>query len=163
MPRVGVLTPEASGYLDLAREAGGKPIPRGLPEVRPAGGVALHREWVADRVQISCSGNDLDALLISALEPAELAGSLIAALRLDLPAVLATPLASPFTIALAALGFAPFTGDPAGVAVRLAGFGSPSSRELIEGFSLANALRAGLSAGGRPELPAHLPPLAREA
>src|SRR5919199_831164 len=163
MPRVGVLTPEASGYLDLVREAGGKPIPLGLPEVRPAGGVALHREWIADWVQIACSGNDLDALLISAVEPAELAGLLIAALRLDLPAVLATPLASPFTIAHAALGFAPFIGDPAGVAVRLAGFGRPGSRELVEGFSLANALRAGLSVGAGPELLVHLAALAREA
>ena len=162
MPRVGVLIPEASEYPDLVREAGGEPVPLGSPLIHPAG-IALRREWVADWVQISCSGNDLDVLLISTDEPAELAGSLIAALRLDLPAVLAAPLASPFAIALAALGFAPFTEDPAGVGVRLAGFGSPSSRELIEGFSLANALRAGLSAGAGPELLVHLAALAREA
>jgi dihydroxy-acid dehydratase len=162
MPHVGILTPDASGYSDLVREAGGEPVPLGLPLMRLAG-VALHREWIADWVQVSCSGEDLNALLVSAVEPAELAGSLIAALRLDLPAILATTLASPFTIALAALGFAPFTADPATVAVRLASSGSPGSRAMVEGFSLANALRAGLSAGAGPELLVHLAALAREA
>lgn len=162
MPRVGVLSPEESEYPDLVQEAGGEPVPLGLPLIRPAG-VALHREWAADWAQISCSGEDLDGLLISAAEPAELAGSLIAALRLGLPAILAAPLANPFTIALAALGFASFTEDPARVAVWLSGSGSPSSRELVEGFSLANALRTGLAAGAGPELLVHLAALAREA
>src|SRR5918911_812357 len=162
MPRVGVLSPEVSEYPDLVQEAGGEPVPLGLPLIRPAG-VALHREWAADWAQISCSGEDLDGLLISAVEPAELAGSLIAALRLGLPAILAAPLANPITIALAALGFASFTEDPARVAVWLSGSGSPSSRELVEGFSLANALRTGLAAGAGPELLVHLAALAREA
>ncbi len=138
-------------------------MPLGLPRVRPAGGVALHREWVADWAQISCSNLDLDALLVSAAEPAELAGSLIAALRLDLPAVLAAPLASSFAVALAALGFSSFDINPAGIAVRLANLCGPRSSELVEGFSLANALRAGLSAGAGPELLVHLAAIAREA
>jgi dihydroxy-acid dehydratase len=162
MPRVGVLTPEASSYPHLVREAGGEPVPLGLPVIYPTG-VALRREWVADWAQISCSGEDLDALLISAADPADLTGSLIAALRLDLPAIVAAPLANPFTIALAALGFAPCTGDPARVAVWLAGSDSPGSRELVEGFSLANALRVSLAVGAGPELLVHLGALAREA
>ncbi|MBV9454152.1 MAG: hypothetical protein JOZ19_08565, partial [Rubrobacter sp.] len=162
MPRVGVLTPEASAYPHLVREAGGEPVPLGLPVIRPTG-VALRREWVADWTQISCSGEDLDALLISATDPAELAGALVAALRLDLPATVAAPLANPFIIALAALGFAPFTGDPIRAAVWLAGTGSPGSRELVESFSLANALRVGFSVGAEPELLVHLGALAREA
>jgi dihydroxy-acid dehydratase len=162
VPRVGILAPEASAYPDLVREVGGEPVPLGLPRVRPAGGVALHREWVADCAQISCSNLDLDVLLLSAAEPAELAGSLIAALRLDLPAILAAPLTSSFAVALAALGFASFSQNPAGVAIRLANLHGPRSRELVEGFSLANALRAGLSAGAGPELLVHLAAIARE-
>ena len=163
MPRVGILAPEASAYPDLVREASGEPVPLDLPRVLPAGGVALHREWVADWAQISCSDLDLDVLLVSAAEPAELAGSLIAALRLDLPAVLAAPLTSSIAVALAALGFASFNQNPAGVAIRLANLHGPRSRELVEGFSLANALRAGLSAGAGPELLVHLAAIAREA
>src|SRR5919199_2316639 len=108
MPRVGVLSPEESEYPDLVQEAGGEPVPLGVPLIRPAG-VALHREWTADWAQISCSGEDLDGLLISAAEPAELAGSLIAALRLRPPAVLAAPPANPLTLSPAAFGFASFT------------------------------------------------------
>ncbi|MCA1848731.1 MAG: hypothetical protein LC704_07060, partial [Actinobacteria bacterium] len=65
MPRIGVLAPAVSGYTYLVREAGGEPVLLDLPEARPAGGVALHREWVADWAQISSAGEDLDALLIS--------------------------------------------------------------------------------------------------
>jgi dihydroxy-acid dehydratase len=133
-----------------------------LPEMRPVGGVALHREWVADLAQISCSARNLDALLVSASEPADLAGLLATTLRLDLPAVVAAPL-SPFTVALAALGFAPLGEDPAEVVVRVARAGNPRSRELIDSFSLANALRAGLALGAGPELPVHLAAIAREA
>jgi dihydroxy-acid dehydratase len=162
-PRIGVFDPAVSGYADLVREAGGETLFLGLPGVRPAGGVALYREWVADWVQISSSGKDLDALFVSTPEPAELAGLLVAALRLDLPAVVAAPPASPFTVALAALGFAPPTKDPVDAAVELAGEGGPRSRELVGGFSLANALRVGLSLGAGPELLVHLAAIAREA
>jgi dihydroxy-acid dehydratase len=134
----------------------------GLPTDLPTGGVALHREWVADWAEIFCSNNRLDALLVSATEPAELAGLLLAALRLDLPAVV-VPAKDPFGIALAALGLAPLVGDAAQIAVELAKTGHPRSRELVEGFSLANALRAGLAAGGGPELLVHLAAIAREA
>lgn len=133
----------------------------GLPVERPAGGVALHREWVADWTEAFCSTNKLDALLLSATEPAELAGLLIAALRLDLPAVV-VPTNEPFAIALTALGFAPLDEDPAEVAVELARTGQPRPRELVEGFSLANALRSGLALGAGPELLVHLAAIARE-
>ncbi|MDX6378997.1 MAG: dihydroxy-acid dehydratase [Rubrobacteraceae bacterium] len=134
----------------------------GLPTDLPAGGGALHREWVADWAEIFCSNNKLDALLVSATEPAELAGLLMAALRLDLPAVV-VPATDSFGIALAALGLAPLAGDAAQIAVELAKTGCPGSGELVGGFSLANALRAGLAAGGGPELLVHLAAIAREA
>jgi dihydroxy-acid dehydratase len=134
----------------------------GLPVERPAGGVALHREWVADWTEAFCSTNKLDALLLSATEPAELAGLLLAALRLDLPTVV-VPTNEPFAIALTALGFAPLDEDPAEVAVDLARTGQPRPRELVEGFSLANALRSGLALGAGPELLVHLAAIAREA
>lgn len=134
----------------------------GLPMDLPAGGVALHREWVADWAEVFCTVNELDALLLSAAEPAELAGLLIAALRLDLPAVV-VPAGDPFSVALAALGFAPLDGDAAEIAVGLASTGRPRPSELVEGFSLANALRAGLASGAGPELLVHLAAIAREA
>ena len=133
----------------------------GLPTERPAGGVALHREWVADWTEAFCSTNKLDALLLSATEPAQLAGLLVAALRLDLPTVVVST-NSPFTVALAALGLAPLDEDPARVAVELARTGRPRPRELVEGFSLANALRAGLALGSGPELLVHFAAIARE-
>lgn len=134
----------------------------GLPTDLPADGVALRREWVADWAEIFCSNNEIDALLVSAMDSAELAGLLIAALRLDLPAVVA-PTKDPFGVALAALGLAPLTGYTTELVVELARIGRPRSRELVEGFSMANALRAGLAAGGGPELLVHLAAIAREA
>ena len=134
----------------------------GLPMDLPSGGVALCREWVADWAEVFCSNNEIDALLLSAAEPAELAGLLIAALRLDLPAVV-LPAEGPFSIALAALGFAPLTGDAAEIAIDLARTGRPRPSEVVEGFSLANALRAGLASGAGPELLVHLAAIAREA
>ena len=143
-------------------EAGAEPMVLGLPMDLPTGGVALRREWVADWAEVFCSNNELDALLLSAAEPAELAGLLIAALRLDLPAVV-VPAEDPFSVALAALGFAPLAGDAAEIAVELARTGRPRPSELVEGFSLANALRAGLASGAGPELLVHLAAIAREA
>ena len=162
-PRVGVLAPDGSGCPDEILAAGGEPAPIALPVARPPGGVALRREWVADLSQVACSGEDLDALLLDDAEPAELAGMLAAALRLNLPAVVAAPLGSSFTWALAALGFAPLIGEPSGVAVEVARAGGPRPRELVEGFSLANALRAGLAMGAGAELLIHLAAIAREA
>jgi dihydroxy-acid dehydratase len=134
----------------------------GLPTDLPAGGVALHREWVADWAEIFCSNYGIDALLVSAIEPAELAGLLMAALRLDLPAVV-LPKADPFGVALTAMGLAPLTGNTIEAVVELAKTGRPRAGELVGGFSLANALRAGLAAGGGPELLVHLAAIAREA
>ena len=162
-PRVFVPIPsEALLYIGPILEAGGEPMVFGLPVERPPGGVALRREWVADWAEAFCSTNKLDALMLSAAEPAELAGLLIAALRLDLPAVV-VPARDPFTIALAAMGLTPVAGDAAKIAVELAAKGGPRPRKLVEGFSLANALRAGLAVGGGPELLVHLAAIAREA
>ena len=161
-PRIFVPVPsEALEHIDSILEAGGEPVVLGLPTERPAGGVALHREWVADWTEAFCSTNKLDALLLSATELAQLAGLLLAALRLDLPTVVVST-NSPFTVALAALGFVPLDEDPARVVVRLAKTGRPRPRELVEGFSLANALRAGLALGSGPELLVHLAAIARE-
>ncbi len=161
-PRVFVPIPsEALFYVGSIMEVGGDPMVFGLPE-RPTGGVALRREWVADWAETFCATNKIDALLLSAEEPAELAGLLIAALRLDLP-VAAVPVRDPFSIALAALGLTPIMEGAADIAVELAGSGKPRPRELVEGFSLANALRAGLASGAGPELLVHLAAIAREA
>jgi len=149
-------------YLDSILEAGGEPMVLGLPMDRPAGGVALYREWVADWAEAFCSTNELDALLLSATEPAELAGLLVAALRLDLPTVV-VPAKDPFAVALAALGLAPLMGNAAEIVVELTRTGRPRPRELVGGFSLANALRAGLAVGAGPELLVHLAAIAREA
>jgi dihydroxy-acid dehydratase len=162
-PRIFVPVPsEALVHIDPVLEAGGEPMVLGLPTDFPAGGVALRREWVADWTEAFCSGNEIDALLLSATEPSELAGLLIAALRLDLPAVV-VPSKDPFAITLAALGFAPLAGSPAEIAVELARSGRPRPGELVEGFSLSNALRAGLASGAGPELLVHLAAIAREA
>jgi dihydroxy-acid dehydratase len=97
---------------DLVREAGGEPVSLVLPGARPKGGVALVREWVADAAQISCSQEHLDALLIAAGEPEELAGLVLSALRLNLPTVAAPPRDAHLFATLAALGLAPLAANP---------------------------------------------------
>jgi hypothetical protein len=55
-PRIFVPVPsEALGYVGPILEAGGEPMVLGLPTERPVGGVALHREWVADWAEAFCS------------------------------------------------------------------------------------------------------------
>ena len=157
VPRIGV--PDSQDRADAVREAGGEPVALPLLEAYPEGGVALAREWVADVAQVFAA--NLDALLLDAELPEDLAGLLLAALRLDLPAVHPAS-ETPLSVALAALGLAPLAGDPATVVVGLARHGGPRPRSLVENFSLANALRAGLSAGGGPELLVHLSAVARE-
>jgi hypothetical protein len=72
--RIGVLSAGDTDLPDRAREASGEPVPLSLPAGRPMGGVTLVREWVADVAQISCSRERLDAVLLAAEEPEELAG-----------------------------------------------------------------------------------------
>jgi dihydroxy-acid dehydratase len=161
-PRIGVL---ATGALDLAdrvHAAGGKPVPVTLPTARPTGGVALAREWIADAAHISCSSEHLDALLAAAEEPEELAGLVLAALRLNLPTVVNPPRDACLFAALAAFGLSPLAADPAEVAVEIAGGGGPRPLELVEDFALANALRAAFSLGDGPETIVHLSAIARE-
>ncbi|HET7269918.1 MAG TPA: dihydroxy-acid dehydratase [Rubrobacter sp.] len=116
---------------------------------------------MADLVEISCSGKDLDALILDAARPEEIAGMLVAALRLDLPTVCVPPSGTPFYAALVALGLTPVSGELVSIAVE--GDEGPRPHELVDNFSLANALRAGVAAGCGPELLVHLAALAREA
>ena len=133
-----------------------------LPDARPRGGVALAREWVADAAQISCTNEHLDALLIAAEEPEELAGLVLCALRLNLPTVAAPPRDARLSATLAALGLAPLVASPSEVVIEVARSGWPRPLQLIEDFSLANALRATYSLGDGPETIVHLSAIARE-
>jgi dihydroxy-acid dehydratase len=138
-------------------------VPLRLPPSLPEGGVALAREWLADLVEISCSGMDLDGLLLAASSAEELAGMLVAGLRLDLPTVCAPPAVPPLSATLVALGLAPGIGDPANTAVSILESDGLRPRMLVDDFSLANALRAGVAAGGGSENLVHLAAIAREA
>jgi dihydroxy-acid dehydratase len=162
-PRIGVLSAGASGLTDRIREAGGEPVPLVLPKARPKGGVALVREWVADAAEISIAPEHLDALLIAAEEPEDLAGLVLSALRLNRPTVAVSPRDVRLFAASAALGLAPLAADPAEVAIETARAGEPRPLELIEDFSLANALRAAFSLGDGPETIVHLSAIARES
>jgi dihydroxy-acid dehydratase len=106
---------------------------------------------------------DLDGLLLDASSADELAGMLVAALRLDLPTVYAPPASPPLCASLVALGLAPGAGDPAATVVSLTESNGPRPRGLVDNFSLANALRAGVAAGGGPVILVHLAAIAREA
>jgi dihydroxy-acid dehydratase len=135
-----------------------------MPTIRPAGGLALAREWVSDLVEMRCSGVDLDGILLHAERMEDLVGMLVAALRLDLPTVCAPPAASPsLSASLVGLGLAPGMEEPASTAVSLAEKDGLHPHGLVDNFSLANALRSGIAAGGGPELLVHLAALAREA
>ena len=162
-PRVGVLGLGTRGYADLVREAGGLPLASELHAASPSGGVALRREWVADQAEAFCSANAAGAILVVPCRPEDLMGFLLAAVRLDLPTVVIRDDFSPFDVVPYALGFAPIGGNPVEIVVETARSGGPRARRLVDNFSLANALRAGLSAGAGPELPVHLAAVAREA
>src|SRR5215208_3335251 len=162
-PRIGVPFFEPSGLPDAIYDAGGEPVPLRLPSSVPEGGVALAREWLADLVEISCSGMNLDGLLLGASSADELAGLLVASVRLDLPTVYAPPASTPLCAALVALGLAPVAGDPATTVVSLTESYGQRPRGLVDDFSLANALRAGLAVGGGPVILVHLAAIAREA
>lgn len=153
---------------DAIREAGGEPALISFPAAPLEWGVALAREWTSDAAHLELLNSGADAILLPEGPPEELAGQLSAALRAGVPAVLdvdpSRPL-TPFLAALAALGLAPMSGEsaPAGVAAEVGRTGKPTARRLVSSFSLANALRAGLSLGGGPEIMLHLAALGREA
>ena len=88
---------------------------------------------------------------------------LVAGLRLDLPTVCAPPAVPPLSATLVALGLAPGIGDPANTAVSILESDGLRPRMLVDDFSLANALRAGVAAGGGSENLVHLAAIAREA
>lgn len=107
---------------------------------------------------------ELDGLLLHAERMEDFVGLLVAALRVDLPTVCAPTSAYPsLSAALVGLGLAPAVEDPANTAVSLAGNDGLHPHGLIDNFSLANSLRAGVAAGGGPELLVHLAALAGEA
>ncbi len=147
---------------DAVYEAGSEPIPLRLPAARP-GGVALARSWISDLATISCANEQLDAILIPPGNPEETFGILIAALRLNLPTVCAPPSNVPMFASLASLGLAPLSGQPSDVVAALARDGGSAVRDLIENFSLANAVRAAAAAGGGVETLVHLSAVSREA
>ena len=162
-PRVGVLGLATSGYGSLVQEAGGFPVRQELLGRIPRGGLALKREWVADQAEVFGSPLKLDALLVGPARTENLAGLLLAAIRLDLPTVFAPSGTHPFDFVPHALGCTSWDEEPAEVVVEIARSGEPRPSDLIDNFSLANALRAGVAAGGGPELLVHLAALAREA
>ena len=158
MPRIGVST---AAQAEKVRDAGGEPVEIDLPEVRPAGGVTLAREWVADTAEVYLATAKLDALLVDARRPEELVGLFLASLRLDLPTVVARR-NDVYAGAFTALGAVPLREDAAKAVVEASAKGEPRLGELVGNFSLANALRVGLSMGGGPELVVHLSAIARE-
>ena len=162
-PAVGIPHFGPSDHPDTVSVAGAEPVPLHLPTARPHGGVALAREWTADVAQVLCAESGPDALLLASGRPEELFGMLLAAARLDLPTACAAPPGTPLAATIAALGFGPLRGEAAGVAAEIARAGGPRPSGLLDNFSLANALRAAVAAGGGPELLVHLSALAREA
>jgi dihydroxy-acid dehydratase len=106
---------------------------------------------------------DLDGLLLDASSAEELAGMLVASLRLDLPTAYAPPASQLLCAVLVALGLAPGVGDPAATVASLTENDGPRPRKLVDNFSVANALRAGVAAGGGPVILVHLAAIAREA
>ena len=162
-PRIGVVGLATSRYASLIQAAGGRPIRRELLGTIPRGGVALKREWVADQAEVFASIARLDALLVGPARTEHLAGLLLAAVRLNVPTVFGPAGDGPFDTLPYALGFASLDAEPAELVVRIARSGGPRFRELIDNFSLANALRSGVAAGGGPEVLVHLAALAHEA
>ena len=162
IPRIGILGLATSSYASLVQEAGGRPVRRELLGTIPRGGIALEREWVADQAEAFGSLARLDALLVGPAKTEDLAGLLLAAVRFDLPTVFAPANTQPFDVVPHALGLASSDAEPTEIVVQIARSGGPRSRELIDNFSLANALRAGVAAGAGPELLVHLAAVARE-
>lgn len=172
-PRVAV--PETAPELAQAvREAGGEPVGMPEPPTSPEWGVVLAREWLADSAHLWLASSGAGALLIPGGPPERLAGLVASALRAEIPAVIEAPLGgplgsepAPFSAGLAALGLVPFSAEgpvsSVQTAVELGRSGKPTARRLVSSFSLANALRAGLSLGGGPETVLHLSALGREA
>jgi dihydroxy-acid dehydratase len=114
-------------------------------------------------VEISCSDEDLDGLLPDTDRPEVLWGMLVAALRLNLPTACAQPSDPHLFATLHSLGLVPGAGKPGSVVVSIVERDGPRTSGLVDNFSLANALRAGVAAGGGPELLVHLAALAHEA
>lgn len=172
MLRVGFPDQASPDLADRIREAGGEPVPILIPAPPEEWGVTLAREWVADAAEVALSNagastgaaGKLDAFFIDDSRPEVLAGLFTAALRLDLLAVCVSAPVEPFTVALAGLGLVPLKkGNAVEAGVEAARFGFPRAGRLSGSFPLTNALRAGLAAGGGPEVIVHLAALANES
>ncbi len=161
-PRIGVPFFEPCGLPDAVYKAGAEPVSLRLPSARP-GGVALAREWISDLATVSCADERLDGILIPPGNSEETFGLIVAALRLNLPTVCAQTRNVPMLASLVSLGLAPLNGQPSDVVVALLRGRGPGVRDLIENFSLANAVRAAAAAGGGVETLVHLSAVAREA
>ena len=168
MLRFGLPDNASPDLPDRVREAGGEPVSARVPAPPPEWGPALVREWVADTAEVALANagtaGKLDALFIDGSRPEVISGLFAAALRLDLLAVCISPPVEPFTVALAGLGLISLKEvDPVEAGVEAARFGFPRAGRLSGSFPLTNALRAGLAAGGGPEVILHLAALAHES
>lgn len=160
-PRVGIPFFEPTDLPDIVSDAGAEPVPLRLPTARPPGGVALAREWIADLTTVSCAPENLDALAFDTETPAEVFGMILAAGRLNLPLVCAAPKNIPLHATLAALGLTSLNGHLSDIVSSVGSGEIPSPRELVDNFSLANAVRVVALGGGMEEF-VHLAAVARE-
>lgn len=165
--RVAIVSPDASGLAKSVRGEGIETVGYGAPFYPEGWGVALVREWVADSLEMDLLAGDSppDALVFEADSPAELAGIIIAAVRLNLPSVCVVPPKTVFTAAVAAIGFTPLD---EGASLREVLYAiqperSLRARRMVDSFSLANALRVALSLGAGAETFVHLAAIGREA
>ncbi len=160
-----MVSPDASG---LAKSVAGENIETvgfGVPFYPEGWGVALIREWVADSLEMSLLSESVDTLVFEADTPAELAGIITAAVRLNLLTVCVAPPTGVFTAAVATLGFTPLgeKGNVAEILREAEGERGLRARRMVDSFSLANALRVALVLGGGSEALVHLAAVGREA
>jgi dihydroxyacid dehydratase/phosphogluconate dehydratase len=138
-------------------------------------GSLLARELVADSVELAVRGHSYDALVGIASTASAMAGLLMVACRLDIPAVL-VPVVSPafgatadavaFAAAAVAAGLAL---EPGGESARAAGLRvaellgeGRTARAAITAESLRRAATALTAAGGPPDAAVHLVAIGRE-
>ncbi|MGI8650644.1 MAG: dihydroxy-acid dehydratase [Rubrobacter sp.] len=163
--KVAVVSPDAAGLAKSVAAPDLETTTFGVPFYSGGWGVALVREWVADRLEMDLLAEAPDALVFEAETPAELAGIIIAAVRLNLPAACVVPPKGVFTATIAALGFTPLD-DGVGLSELVRGAVEEKglrARRLVDSFSLANALRVALSLGSGSETFVHLAAIGREA
>lgn len=163
--KVAVISPQPTDLAKSVAAPGIETVAVGVP-FRPDGwGVALAREWVADRLEMELLADTPEAIVFEAGAPAEIAGIITAAVRLNVLAVCVAPPDDVFTAAVAALGFTPLdeTADIPEIVLGGVGERGLRARRMVDSFSLANALRVALVLGGGSETLVHLAAIGREA